>query len=141
MGDQLGAVPSDVFFRLLRAREFMYDCYSQSIRLEEIAGIAGISPFHFLRSFHSAFGETPYRYLTRRRIDKARELLSITHRSVTDICFDVGYESMGAFSTLFRRMTGNSPLSYRSRIVVPRRWAIPCCYMRMWGLRVPIPRE
>ena len=139
--DRLGSVPQDVFLRLQRAREFMYDCYPQPLELEEMARVACMSPFHFLRMFQQAFGETPYRYLTRRRIDRARELLSLTSRSVTDVCFDVGYQSLGSFSTLFRRVTGNSPLSYRTRIVTPRRLVIPCCFTRMWGYRIPIVRE
>jgi AraC-like DNA-binding protein len=133
-----GTVPVDVFLRLRRAREFMDEFFSEPLDLDMISKVACLSPFHFLRSFRRAFGETPHQYLTRRRIDRAQELLLLGSRSVTDICYDVGYESPGSFSTLFRQITGNSPMSFRSRFSVTFPAKIPGCFMRMWGIRTPI---
>jgi AraC-like DNA-binding protein len=127
-------VPSDLFLRLRRAREFMDECYAADIDLIELSKVACVSPFHLLRSFREAFGITPHQYLTRRRIERARELLSFSDSSITDVCFDVGFESPGSFSTLFRKFTGNSPLSYRSQIFIQRRIWIPSCYSRSYGI-------
>jgi len=138
---KLGAVQSDVFLQLRRAREFMDDCYMEAIDLRETSRIACLSPYHFLRMFRHAFGETPHQYLTHRRIERARELLLFSERSVTDICFDVGYESLGSFSTLFRKMIGDSPLSFRTRVVMPIVPQVPACYLRMWGIHIPIPQK
>lgn len=134
----LGAVPQDVFIRLRRARELMDDCYSQPIDLAQISNVACLSPFHLLRMFRQAFGETPHQYLMRTRIEKARELLAHSRRSVTDVCLDVGYESLGSFSSLFRKMTGESPLDYRCRVFVRTPIIVPSCFMRMWGIRNPL---
>ena len=113
----------------------MEDCYNQEIDIERLSKEACFSPFHFLRSFRSAFGETPHQYLTRRRIDRARELLAHSGLSITDICFEVGYESLGSFSTLFRKETGRSPLEFRTRIFLRPQLRIPSCYARMFGIR------
>ena len=128
------SIRSDLFLRLRRAREFMDECYATDIDLSELSKIACVSPFHLLRSFRDAFGITPHQYLMRRRIDRARELLSFSDSSVTDVCFEVGFESPGSFSTLFRKVTGDSPLSYRTRIFVRRPIWIPSCYLRSYGI-------
>lgn len=134
----LGAVPTDLFLRLRRARELMDDCYAESLDLEQLARIACLSPFHLLRSFRSAFGETPRQYLIRKRIEKARELLAFSNSSITDVCMDVGYESLGSFSTLFRKVTGHSPLDYRCRVFIRKPVWVPSCYVRNWGIQIPI---
>src|SRR4026207_273446 len=97
------SVPSDLFFRLRRAREYLDDSYASEIRLDDLARVACISPFHLLRTFRQTFGITPHQYLVRRRIERAGELLQISRSSVTDICFRVGFESPGSFSSLFRK--------------------------------------
>src|SRR5262245_41619470 len=128
------SVPSDLFFRLRRAREFMDDCYASDIRLEDLARVACVSPFHLLRSFRQSFGITPRQYLIRRRMERAEELLHFSRTSVTDVCFNVGFESPGSFSSLFRKWTGESPFTYRSRLfLTPRIW-IPACYVRSYGV-------
>jgi transcriptional regulator GlxA family with amidase domain len=83
------------------------------ISVGEIATVACFSSFHFLRSFKQVFRETPHQYLTRRRLDRAQDLLLQTEMSVTNICFAVGFESLGSFCSLFRRHTGQSPERYR----------------------------
>src|SRR5205823_14407191 len=95
---------------------------------------------HFLRLFKAAFHETPLRYLRRRRLERARRLLTQTDLPVTDICLRVGFESLGSFSTLFRRFAGASPREFRRRyVVVPRTVRaparlIPDCWLRRYGI-------
>jgi AraC-like DNA-binding protein len=106
-------------------------------RLEALSRQAGFSRYHFIRAFRQAYGLTPYQYLTGRRIDKAKNLLANSDHSVTDICFAVGFHSLGSFSALFRRVVGESPAHYR-QIIRQRRAAarlIPCCYQSMYGLQ------
>ncbi len=115
--------PDATFARLCRARDFLRDCYLEPVRLADVAAEAGLSPWHLLRLFRRAFGETPHEFLTRLRIEHAKHLLTVSGRSVTDVCFDVGFSSLGSFSTLFARHVGASPLAFRrqvrSLVVVP----------------------
>ena len=83
-----------------------------------VAAVARVSPAHFSRQFRATFGETPHRYLQRRRVERAMELLRETDRSVTEICFDVGFASLGTFSRTFREIVGESPSRYRARFAV-----------------------
>ncbi len=112
----------EIYRRILLARDFMEANLHKSVGVGDIASVACFSPFHFLRSFKQVFHETPHQYLTRRRIERAQDLLLQTEMSVTNICLDVGFESLGSFSTLFRRYSGVSPERYRSqnRILMPR---------------------
>jgi AraC family transcriptional regulator len=103
----------ELYRRLHAARDYMDSNLNESISLPEIARAACFSPHHFLRSFKLAFNETPHQYLTRRRIENARRLLSATNLSVTDICMSVGFESLGSFSWLFSKRVGLSPEAYR----------------------------
>ena len=105
----------EVYKRILIARDYMEASLDRPISVGDIAGVACFSPFHFLRSFKQVFGETPHQYLTRRRIERAQDLLIQTDMSVTNICFAVGFESLGSFSSLFRRHSGVSPEGYRMR--------------------------
>jgi AraC-like DNA-binding protein len=127
-------IPSDLFLRLRNLREFMDEAYASDLDLETLSRMACVSPFHLLRSFREAFGITPHQYIMRRRINRARELLSFSRTSVTDVCLDVGFESPGSFSTLFRRFTGSSPLSYRTRVFLHRPIWIPSCFIRTFGV-------
>src|SRR5207302_3097791 len=77
------------------------------------AALADVSPAHFIRSFRAVFGETPHRYLQRRRVERSMFLLRETERSVTDICFDVGFTSLGTFSRTFSKIVGETPSAYR----------------------------
>ena len=103
----------DLNRRLLRARDAMDRAYAEPLNVRAIAAVAHVSEAHFSRSFRSVFGETPHRYLQRRRVERAMFLLRETDRSVTDICFDVGFSSLGTFSRTFREIIGKTPSVYR----------------------------
>src|SRR5882672_11023486 len=99
--------------RLLRARDAMDRAYAEPLDVRAVAAVAYISEAHFIRTFRAVFGETPHRYLQRRRVERSMFLLRETDRSVTDICFDVGFTSRGTFSRTFREVVGESPSDYR----------------------------
>ena len=103
----------DMNRRLLRARDAMDRSYSEPLDVPTVAAVAHISPAHFSRSFRTVFGETPHRYLQRRRVERSMFLLRETDRSVTDVCFDVGFTSLGAFSRTFKEIVGETPSDYR----------------------------
>jgi AraC-like DNA-binding protein len=103
----------DLNRRLLRARDAMDRAYAEPLDVRSVAAVAHISPAHFIRSFRGVFGETPHRYLQRRRVERSMFLLRETDRSVTDICFDVGFTSLGTFSRTFRTIVGETPSGYR----------------------------
>jgi AraC-like DNA-binding protein len=110
-----GLCPCDAvtFARLCRARDYLGASYRERITLENAARHACLSPFHFNRLFARAFSETPHEFLTRRRMEEARRRLLAENESVTDICFDIGYQSLGSFSSRFRSLTGLSPAAFR----------------------------
>ena len=103
----------DLNRRLLRARDAMDRAYAEPLDVRAVAAVAHVSPAHFSRSFRAVFGETPHRYLQRRRVERSMFLLRETDRSVTDICFDIGFTSVGTFSRTFRAVVGETPSSYR----------------------------
>jgi AraC-like DNA-binding protein len=126
--------------KLVRARDLVRDCFAEVLTLDDLSREAGLSPWHLLRAFRSAFGETPHDFLTRLRLERARDLLTVTSRPVTAICFDVGFTSLGSFSTLFRRHVGLSPAAFRRQVrawvTVPGRypWAfVPVCFWLHYG--------
>jgi AraC-like DNA-binding protein len=98
---------------LLRARDLADRRYADPLDLEALARAANVSPRHFSRSFRRVFGETPYQYLLTRRLERARHLLRTTDRSVAQICLDVGFTSVGSFTTTFRQRVGVTPTAYR----------------------------
>jgi AraC-like DNA-binding protein len=100
--------------RLLRARDAMDRAYAEPLDVRAVANVAHVSPAHFIRSFRAVFGETPHRYLQRRRVERSMFLLRETQRSVTDVCFDVGFTSLGTFSRTFHRIVGETLSGYRS---------------------------
>ena len=104
----------DLNRRLLRARDAMDRAYAEPLNVRAMASVAHISEAHFIRSFRAAFGETPHRYLQRRRVERSMFLLRETDRSITDICFDVGFMSLGTFSRTFREIVGETPSDYRA---------------------------
>ena len=111
--------------------------YAERLDLETLCREAHFSRHHFIRTFRSRLFETPHQYLIRKRIDRARELLATTDRSVTEVCFEVGFESLGSFSSLFRRLVGWPPSVYRARSLAQRlspRTYIPGCCWTMFGL-------
>ena len=103
----------DLNRRLLRARDAMDRAYAEPLSVRSVAAVAHVSPAHFIRSFRSVFGVTPHRYLQRRRVERSMFLLRETDRSVTDICFDIGFTSLGTFSRTFRQIVGETPSAYR----------------------------
>jgi len=98
--------------RFLRARDAMDRSYAQPLDIPALARVACVSEAHFIRTFRAIFGETPHRYLQRRRVERSMFLLRETDRDVTDICFDVGFNSLGTFSRTFRDIMGESPTAY-----------------------------
>src|SRR4051794_15636152 len=104
----------DLNRRLLRARDAMDRAYAEPLDVRAVAAVAHISEAHFSRCFRACFGETPHRYLQRRRVERAMFLLRETERSVTDVCFDVGFTSLGTFSRTFRDIVGETPSGYRA---------------------------
>lgn len=115
--------------RLLRARDAMDRSYAQPLDLDSLARLAIMSQAHFSRSFRAAFGETPHRYLQRRRVERAMWLLRSSTRSVTDICLDVGFTSLGTFSRTFRDIVRESPTQYRARGPLT---PVPNCFAMSW---------
>jgi AraC-like DNA-binding protein len=100
---------------MLRARDAMDRDYGQPLDIPRLARIALTSEAHFIRTFKATFGETPHRYLQRRRVERAMFLLRATDRSVTDICLDVGFASLGTFSRTFKDVVGETPREHRAR--------------------------
>ncbi|HEV8565023.1 MAG TPA: AraC family transcriptional regulator [Actinomycetota bacterium] len=115
--------------RLLRARDAMDRTYAQPLDVPSLARIAHVSEAHFIRTFRSTFGETPHRYLQRRRVERSMFLLRETDRNVTQICIDVGFTSLGTFSRTFRDIVGEPPTRYRARANVA---AVPTCFAMAW---------
>lgn len=124
---------TDLYERLCRARRFIDESYDQPLDLTEISKQACLSRYHFLRLFRDTFETTPHQYLIHRRIEKAKELLRAPTLSVTDVCFEVGFQSLGSFSSLFRRCVGHAPISYRRRESESLR-KVPGCFIQMFGL-------
>jgi AraC-like DNA-binding protein len=135
---------SSVDENLSRARALIDAQFDRPLDLDELASAAHFSRYHFLRAFRRAFHATPHEYLTRKRMERARELLALSNRTVTEICFEVGFESLGSFSMLFHRIVGWSPSAYRARVWEqqrnPRKF-IPSCYIVRYGLEDALPRE
>lgn len=130
-------VAADTYVRLVRARRLIDECYHLPLDLDQISGEACLSRFHFLRLFRRAFNKTPHQYLTQRRIERAKELLSSSGLTVTDVCFEVGFESLGSFSSLFHKHVGYPPIAYRAIVLESQREArrkVPGCFLTMYGV-------
>src|SRR5690348_4105481 len=115
--------------RMLRSRDAMDRTYAEPLDVPSLARIACVSPAHFIRTFRATFGETPHRYLQRRRVERPMFLLRATERSLTDICLDVGFTSLGTFSRTFHDIVGEPPSVYRRRGPVA---AAPTCFVMAW---------
>jgi AraC-like DNA-binding protein len=126
-------VPVELLPHLRRARDVADRNYAEPLDLEALAATAGVSKYHFLRCFAAEYGETPMQYVTRRRIERASDLLRATNLTVTEVCHLVGYSSLGSFSVKFRELVGMSPSEYqRTQAGGPH---IPGCYIFMLGLQ------
>ena len=122
--------------RLGRARAFIDHCYDHPLNLDQISEKACFSRFHFLRLFRQAFNKTPHQYLIERRIEKAKELLTADDLRVTDVCFEVGFQSLGSFSSLFHKWVGHAPATYRERARARElaKRKVPGCFLVMYRL-------
>lgn len=119
---------------LLRAKDLADAHYAEPLGVEDMARAAGLSRAHFSREFRRAFGDSPHGYLLTRRLERAAALLRTTDRSVTEICFDVGLQSLGSFTTSFTRTFGASPTAYRAQFPPARYLArLPACVVRAYG--------
>jgi transcriptional regulator GlxA family with amidase domain len=116
--------------RLLRARDAMDRTYAEPLNTAALAAIALTSQAHFIRTFKATFGETPHRYLQRRRVERAMYLLRRTDRDVTAICMDVGFSSLGTFSRTFSDIVGQPPTAFREKSGVAP--AVPACFAMAW---------
>jgi transcriptional regulator GlxA family with amidase domain len=116
--------------RLLRARDAMDRAYAQPLDVPALARLAFVSEAHFIRMFRATFGETPHRYLQRRRVERAMYLLRESDRSVTDICMETGFASLGTFSRTFKDIVGTSPSAYRAN--GRGSTCVPNCFAMAW---------
>ena len=118
---------------LRRARDHVDRNYADALDLDTLAGVAGMSKYHFQRLFTAAYGVSPAVHLSQRRIERAQDLLRATNLTVTEVCHAVGYSSLGSFSSRFRELVGCSPSEFQRRYAhgAPH---IPGCYIFMWGL-------
>jgi AraC-like DNA-binding protein len=116
---------------LVRGRDLADARYAEPIKVSDMARAAGLSPAHFSRSFQRTFGVSPHQYLLTRRLERAAALLRNTDRTVTDICFLVGLDSVGSFTTSFRRVFGTTPTAYRAAHPPASNLArVPACIVR-----------
>jgi AraC-like DNA-binding protein len=119
---------------LLRAKDLADARYFEPLGVADMASAAGLSRAHFSREFRAAFGESPHAYLLTRRLERASSLLRMTDRSIADVCFSVGLQSVGSFTTSFTRMFGMSPAAYRAAFVPAAAHArVPGCVLRVYG--------
>ena len=128
-----GVPGAHLLVHLRRARDHIDRCYAEPLDLDVVARVAGVSKFHFVRCFEATYGETPMRYLTRRRIERAQDLLRHANLTVTEICMAVGYTSLGSFSSRFRELVGETPSAYRDRWAVRGGPHVPGCFLFMRG--------
>jgi AraC-like DNA-binding protein len=106
------------FTRLCQARDLLSDVAESPRSVADVARATQVSRFHFIRQFQAVFGVTPHQFRIQARLEAAKRLLALGHYSVTDVCFEVGFSSLGSFSTLFTRRIGESPIAYQRRLRV-----------------------
>jgi len=119
---------------LLRARDLADARYAEPLGVDDLAAAAGLSRAHFSREFRRAFGESPHAYLLTRRLERAAALLRTTDRSVAEVCFSVGLQSVGSFTSSFTRTFGQSPTAYRASFPPASHMArVPACIVRAYA--------
>jgi AraC-like DNA-binding protein len=124
----------DLLAHLRAARDLIDRAYAEPLDLDRLARRAGCSRHHFLRAFAATYGTTPGRYLTYRRIERAKELLRTANLTVTEICMLVGFASLGSFSSRFTALVGRSPSAYRAEAVeAGGPPPVPGCFVLMWS--------
>jgi AraC-like DNA-binding protein len=129
---------AETVVHLRRARDLMDARYAEPLDLAAMAAVAGFSRYHFAREFRAVYGETPGGYLSRRRVERAKDLLAAANLTVTEICMVVGFTSLSSFSRRFTELVGCSPTIYRRRMV--ERGGpppIPGCFVMAWSRPVP----
>jgi transcriptional regulator GlxA family with amidase domain len=127
-------VPEGLLIHLRRARDLADRHYAEALDLDALASAAGVSKYHFIRCFASVYGKTPALYLSERRIERAQDLLRATNLTVTEICFMVGFASLGSFSSRFTELVGMNPSAYQAKFAAEGTPMIPGCYVFMHGL-------
>jgi AraC-like DNA-binding protein len=138
----------DTLRRLCRARDYLAARTGEPVPLAAAARVACLSPFHFQRLFCRAFGESPHRFLSRRRIQLAKRLLAADHLSVTEVCFEAGYASLGSFSAKFHAAVGCPPSAWRRELRLQVAWHvplrisfIPACFLGRLMAGYPEPQD
>ena len=134
------AIAEELYERIVAAKVFIDENYHEPIDLDEISRNAHLSRFHFHRLFSKVYKKTPHQYLTSKRIEKAKSLLS-ENKQVTDVCNEVGFESLGSFSVLFKKEIGFAPTYYRNMAWLKKQQAkeqpqrfIPHCFIESYKL-------
>jgi len=134
------AIAKEIYGRIVAAKVFIDENYHEAIDLDEISQKAYLSRFHFHRLFSKVYKKTPLQYLTAKRIEKAKTLLS-ENKPVTDVCNEVGFESLGSFSVLFKKEIGFAPTYYRNMAWLKKQQAkeqpkrfIPHCFIESYKL-------
>ena len=118
------------------ARLLLDRSYDAPITIEDLSREVALSPYYLIRAFRHVYKQTPHQYLVGQRIARAKELLRNSDLSITEICVAVGFESLGSFSTLFRKVAGVSPLAYRiSSQPTPNPTYIPFCTCLLHGIK------
>jgi AraC-like DNA-binding protein len=132
----MGRMPGPVVpavFHIRRARDLIDRHFAEPLDLDAMARAAGFSRYHFARGFKEAYGETPGRYLTRRRVERAQDLLRSANLTVTEICHLVGFSSLGSFSARFSELVGASPTEYRRLHAERGAPRVPGCFVMAWN--------
>ncbi|MES1215652.1 MAG: AraC family transcriptional regulator [Bacteroidota bacterium] len=131
---------SDIYQRIVSAKVFIDENYQEQINLDAVSAKAFLSRFHFHRLFKKVYRRTPHQYITQRRLDKAKDLLT-ENKSVTDVCNEVGFESIGSFSVLFKKEIGFAPQYYRNMAWLKKqkekeqpKIAIPHCFIEQYKM-------
>jgi AraC-like DNA-binding protein len=127
------SIPNELLIHLRRAKDHADRSFAEPLDLDRLSAEARVSKYHFVRTFAAAYGETPMRYLARRRMERARDLLRATNLTVTEVCFLVGYSSLGTFSARFSELVGMSPTEYQRSEEARSSDHIPGCYVFMLG--------
>jgi AraC-like DNA-binding protein len=129
----MARIPIDLLPFLRRARDRADQDFAEPLDLDALAATASMSKYHFVRCFSAEYGETPMQYVTRRRIERAQDLLRATNLTVTEVCTLVGYSSLGSFSSRFSDLVGLSPSAYQQAASGGPH--IPGCYVFMLGMQ------
>jgi transcriptional regulator GlxA family with amidase domain len=119
---------------LRRAKDLADRCYAEPLDLHAMAWAAHVTKHHFTRCFTETYGETPMRYVTRRRVERAQDLLRSANLTVTEVCMLLGFSSLGSFSARFRELVGESPREYRDRWSARGGPRLPGCFLFMRGI-------